>query len=177
MNNLTFRAMIVEETRDNQFVRNIKDKSIFDLPDGDVLVRVSYSSLNYKDALSAIGNRGVTRKYPHTPGIDAAGTVAESSNKAFQTGDAVIDAPNHTIAIEVAFGTDVTALKPVLSISEDAKVTPDTSLTQDFTSPVTYTVTAEDGTTTQDWVATVSVLVSTPKIPESNVTLYPIRSN
>ena len=90
MNNLTFRAMIVEETRDNQFVRNIKDKSIPDLPDGDVLVRVSYSSLNYKDALSAIGNRGVTRKYPHTPGIDAAGTVEESSNKAFQTGDAVI---------------------------------------------------------------------------------------
>jgi len=90
MNNLTFRAMIVEETRDNQFVRNIKDKSISDLPDGDVLVRVSYSSLNYKDALSAIGNRSVTRKYPHTPGIDAAGTVEESGSKAFQTGDAVI---------------------------------------------------------------------------------------
>jgi len=90
MNNLTFRAMIVEETRDHQFVRNIKDKSISDLPDGDVLVRVSYSSLNYKDALSAIGNRGVTRKFPHTPGIDAAGTVEESRNKTFQNGDAVI---------------------------------------------------------------------------------------
>ncbi len=90
MNSLNFRAMIVEETSDNQFVRKIKDKSTSDLPDGDVLVRVSYSSLNYKDALSATGNRGVTRKYPHTPGIDAAGTVEESSNKAFQTGDAVI---------------------------------------------------------------------------------------
>jgi len=90
MKERTFRAMIVEETQDNQFVRNIKEKSISNLPDGDVLVRVSFSSLNYKDALSATGNRGVTRKYPHTPGIDAAGTVEESCNKAFHTGDAVI---------------------------------------------------------------------------------------
>ena len=90
MNEETFRAMIVEETDDERFVRKIKDKSISDLPDGDVLVRVSYSSLNYKDALSAIGNRGVTRKYPHTPGIDAAGTVAESRNKQFKAGDDVI---------------------------------------------------------------------------------------
>jgi acrylyl-CoA reductase (NADPH) len=90
MNNQTFTALIVEETPDNQFVRNIKGKTISDLPDGDVLVRVSYSSLNYKDALSATGNRGVTRKYPHTPGIDAAGTVVDSRSKAFQTGDSVI---------------------------------------------------------------------------------------
>jgi acrylyl-CoA reductase (NADPH) len=90
MNDRTFQAMIVEETADKQFVRNIKEKSISDLPEGDVLVRVSYSSLNYKDALSATGNRGVTKKYPHTPGIDAAGTVEESRSKAFQTGDAVI---------------------------------------------------------------------------------------
>ena len=82
--------MIVEETDDKQFVRSVKAKSISDLPDGDVLVRVSYSSLNYKDALSATGNRGVTRKYPHTPGIDAAGTVEKSRNKAFQSGDTVI---------------------------------------------------------------------------------------
>ncbi|MFW5695357.1 MAG: alcohol dehydrogenase catalytic domain-containing protein, partial [Alkalispirochaeta sp.] len=46
-----------------------------ELPPGDVVVRVSYSSLNYKDALSLAGNRGVTRSYPHTPGIDAAGTI------------------------------------------------------------------------------------------------------
>ena len=90
MNTQTFRAMIVEETADKQFVRHIKDKPISDLPDGDVLVRVAYSSLNYKDALSATGNRGVTRNYPHTPGIDAAGTVAESRSKAFKPGDPVI---------------------------------------------------------------------------------------
>ena len=82
--------MIFEETQDNQFLRTVKERAISNLPDGDILVRVSFSSLNYKDALSATGNRGVTRKYPHTPGIDAAGTVVESRNKAFKTGDAVI---------------------------------------------------------------------------------------
>lgn len=90
MNQQTYRAMVVEETQDNQFDRNIKERSISDLPDGNVLVRVSFSSLNYKDALSATGNRGVTRKYPHTPGIDAAGTVVESQSSAFQAGDDVI---------------------------------------------------------------------------------------
>lgn len=90
MNQRTFRAMVVEETHDNRFVRSIKERSIADLSDGDVLVRVSYSSLNYKDALSATGNRGVTRKYPHTPGIDAAGIVEESRNETIQSGDAVI---------------------------------------------------------------------------------------
>lgn len=52
--------------------------SISDLPENDVLIRVTHSSLNYKDALSASGNKGVTRSYPHTPGIDAAGEVVES---------------------------------------------------------------------------------------------------
>ncbi len=82
--------MIVEETQDNRFIRSIKERSISDLSDGDVLVHVSNSSLNYKDALSATGNRSVTRKYPHTPGIDAAGIVEESRNKTIQKGDAVI---------------------------------------------------------------------------------------
>lgn len=50
-----------------------------DLPAGEVLIRVSHSSLNYKDALSASGNKGVTRHFPHTPGIDAAGKVVESA--------------------------------------------------------------------------------------------------
>jgi acrylyl-CoA reductase (NADPH) len=60
------------------------------LPPGDVLIKVGYSSLNYKDALSATGNPGVTRKYPHIPGIDAAGTVAESAAAPFKPGDPVI---------------------------------------------------------------------------------------
>ncbi len=90
MKNEPFKALIVEETGDDQFVRNIKEKSVSDLPTGDVLIRVAYSSLNYKDALSATGNRGVTRKYPHTPGIDAAGTVEACDNGSFEPGDKVI---------------------------------------------------------------------------------------
>lgn len=55
-----------------------------------MLINVQYSSLNYKDALSASGNKGVTRKYPHTPGIDAAGVVAESKSPEFKVGEQVL---------------------------------------------------------------------------------------
>ena len=85
-----FKALVVTETRENQFIRSIEQKKIDDLPQGDVVVQVLYTSLNYKDVLSATGNRGVTRNFPHTPGIDAAGIVAESKNEAFKPGDKVI---------------------------------------------------------------------------------------
>lgn len=90
MDQKTFRAMVVKEFSDNKFVREISHKSVDELPKGDVLIRVKYSSLNYKDALSAIGNRGVTKNYPHTPGVDAAGVVEESTVAEFQPGDEVI---------------------------------------------------------------------------------------
>ncbi len=90
MSNQTYRAYVVDETAENVFERNIKDRSINDLPEGDVLVKVHYSSLNYKDALSATGNRGVTRKFPHTPGVDAAGVVEESGDSRFESGQEVI---------------------------------------------------------------------------------------
>mgnify|MGYP001825026507 FL=1 len=90
MEKIRFKAMVVEETQEKKYVRKITDQLIDDLPGGEVLVKVAYSSLNYKDALSASGNKGVTRKYPHTPGIDAAGVVAESVNSEFTPGDKVI---------------------------------------------------------------------------------------
>lgn len=90
MEHSAFKAMIVSETEDKQFVRAIGEKQIADLPAGDVLIRVRYSSLNYKDALSASGNRGVTRNYPHTPGIDAAGVVVESRQPTLRPGDEVV---------------------------------------------------------------------------------------
>ena len=90
MSQSSFRALVVEETADRRFARRIQSKSVSDLPTGEVLIRVRYSSLNYKDALSASGNKGVTRRYPHTPGIDAAGEVAESASRAFSVGDAVL---------------------------------------------------------------------------------------
>ena len=86
----TFRAMLVEEAADGKFTRKITERSLADLPEGDVLVKVHYSSLNYKDGLSATGHRGVTKNYPHTPGVDAAGVVEESLSDAFEPGDEVI---------------------------------------------------------------------------------------
>ncbi|MGD8837340.1 MAG: YhdH/YhfP family quinone oxidoreductase [Desulfobacteraceae bacterium] len=90
MQETSFKAMVVSETGDKTYHRQIATKSIEDLPPGDVVVRVQYSSLNYKDALSATGNKGVTRSYPHTPGIDAAGVVAQSTSDRFHPGDEVI---------------------------------------------------------------------------------------
>lgn len=90
MKQKTFKAMVVTEKEKDQFTREIKDRNIDDLPQGDVLIKVKYSSLNYKDVLSSTGNRGVTKQYPHTPGIDAAGTVAESQSKDLKVGDEVI---------------------------------------------------------------------------------------
>jgi putative YhdH/YhfP family quinone oxidoreductase len=90
MDPVLYNALVVEEISKNQFKRQVKPLLTSDLPDGDVLIRVHYSSLNYKDALSASGNRGVTRKYPHTPGIDAAGMVAESRAAGIKKGDKVI---------------------------------------------------------------------------------------
>jgi putative YhdH/YhfP family quinone oxidoreductase len=86
----TYRALVVEEIEEKRFSRSVMEKTIDQLPDGEVLVKVSWSSLNYKDALSASGNRGVTKKFPHTPGIDAAGVVEESRSDAFNPGDKVI---------------------------------------------------------------------------------------
>jgi acrylyl-CoA reductase (NADPH) len=86
----SFKAMVVRETPDKQFAREVKQKSLSELPANEVLIEVKYSSLNYKDALSATGNKGVTRNYPHTPGIDAAGIVAESSHPAFEERDEVV---------------------------------------------------------------------------------------
>ncbi|MDM5153557.1 YhdH/YhfP family quinone oxidoreductase [Bacillus sp. DX1.1] len=90
MNGTTFQAMLVNEREGNQFERSIVERSISDLPEGEVCIRVHYSSLNYKDALSATGNKGVTRKYPHTPGIDAAGEVVSSTDASLEQGDQVI---------------------------------------------------------------------------------------
>lgn len=86
---MTFKALVAEKS-DDTYIQSVKERTLSDLPDYDVLVKVYYSSLNYKDALSATGNKGVTKKYPFTPGIDAAGVVEESSDDRFKPGDDVI---------------------------------------------------------------------------------------
>jgi acrylyl-CoA reductase (NADPH) len=86
----TFRALVVEKSAEGQFSRRVMERTVDALPAGEVLIDVCYSSLNYKDGLSATGNPGVTRNFPHTPGIDAAGTVLESAVPQFKIGDEVI---------------------------------------------------------------------------------------
>ncbi len=89
MNNY-FDSLLTIKNKDGTFDNIIKERHIDDLPDGDILIRVEYSSLNYKDALSAFGFKGITKSYPHTPGIDAAGIVVESNNNQFPIDTAVI---------------------------------------------------------------------------------------
>jgi putative YhdH/YhfP family quinone oxidoreductase len=82
--------LVVEKSADKQFTRGIVERSSEELPPGDLLIRVAYSSLNYKDALSATGHPGVTRQFPHTPGIDAAGEVVACSSGLFTPGEQVM---------------------------------------------------------------------------------------
>ena len=96
---MAFRAFRVEKN-ESGFVRRVIERDVEDLPEGDVLIDVQYSSLNYKDALSATGNPGVTRVFPHTPGIDAAGSVLASTDTRFAEGDAVV-----VIGFDLGMGT------------------------------------------------------------------------
>ena len=96
---MAFRAFRVEKN-ESGFVRSVVERDVEDLPEGDVLIDVQYSSLNYKDALSATGNPGVTRVFPHTPGIDAAGSVLASTDTRFAEGDAVV-----VIGFDLGMGT------------------------------------------------------------------------
>ena len=86
---ISFQAIRIFE-EDGKFEQRIVERSTGNLPEGEVLIQVHYSSLNYKDALSASGNRGVTRNYPHTPGVDASGIVAASTDPDFKAGAPVI---------------------------------------------------------------------------------------
>ncbi|MCL7944562.1 YhdH/YhfP family quinone oxidoreductase [Marinobacter sp. ATCH36] len=88
-NDTEFKAWRVQE-QDGEYTGSEQTLHVSDLPENEVLIRVSHSSLNYKDALSASGNKGVTRSFPHTPGIDAAGEVVEASSGPFSAGDKVL---------------------------------------------------------------------------------------
>lgn len=85
-----FKALLVEQPEKKTFTRSIVNRSLDDLPEGELVVKVHYSSLNFKDALSSVGNPGVSRSFPHTPGIDAAGEVVSCADGSFQLGDQVI---------------------------------------------------------------------------------------
>lgn len=83
----SFQAWRVQELADGTFQGSEQTMSINDLPsDNNTLIQVTHSSLNYKDALSAAGNKGVTKMYPHTPGIDAVGTIVDDDTNVIVTG-------------------------------------------------------------------------------------------
>lgn len=84
-----FKAMVIDKTDAGQNV-GIREFAEADLMDGDVTVRVSHSTLNYKDGLALTGKAPVVRRFPMIPGVDLAGTVEASSNPGFKPGDAVV---------------------------------------------------------------------------------------
>ncbi|MBF4693581.1 YhdH/YhfP family quinone oxidoreductase [Fusibacter ferrireducens] len=86
---MSYRALVISEAN-NMFIKEIKQIEFQELKPDCVRIKVLYSSLNYKDALSSSGNKGVTRSYPHVPGIDAAGIIEESHSNLFKKGDEVI---------------------------------------------------------------------------------------
>ena len=84
-----YKALRIQEI-DNRYVAAVQELPLSDLPQNDVLIEVHYSGINYKDFLSSSGNKGITRQYPHTPGIDAAGIIVSDKSGNFQTGQEVV---------------------------------------------------------------------------------------
>lgn len=88
--NSKFKALVVEKVEDGKTSASVQELTLGQLPEGDVLVSVEYSNLNYKDGLCLGSGGGLVRRYPHVPGIDFAGTVIRSEDERYQNGDKVI---------------------------------------------------------------------------------------
>ncbi|MCB9001255.1 MAG: DUF5018 domain-containing protein, partial [Bacteroidales bacterium] len=107
----------------------------------------------------------------HTVGLSSAAEVL-TFTLAEQTGNATINSEAGTVSIEVLYGTNASNLTPTITVSAGATISPESNVAQDFTNPVVYTVTAEDGTTTKDW--TVTVTVASTQSSEKNITSFSI---
>jgi len=84
------KAYVVEKIESKKFESGVQDIEVPSIEENEVLIKVSYSSLNFKDALSSVGNPGVTRVFPHVTGIDVAGVIEESNSDEFKAGEAVL---------------------------------------------------------------------------------------
>ncbi|MDD4329048.1 MAG: YhdH/YhfP family quinone oxidoreductase [Aliarcobacter sp.] len=84
------KAFVVEKVGDNEFKSSIQEVETPKCEKNEVVIKVTYSSLNYKDALSSVGNPGVSKHFPHITGIDVAGTVFESTSPIFKVGERVL---------------------------------------------------------------------------------------
>ena len=86
---MKYKAYLVEENN-GEYIGSVRELDTPDLQEGRLLIKVKYSSLNYKDALAATGAKGVVRSYPFVPGVDVAGEIIESSSDNFMPGDEII---------------------------------------------------------------------------------------
>ena len=85
-----FNALVLNKIEDEKASGKVEAIETSNLPDGDVLINIDYSTINYKDALAITSSSPIIKNYPMVPGIDFAGTVEETSNNNFKTGDKVI---------------------------------------------------------------------------------------
>jgi putative YhdH/YhfP family quinone oxidoreductase len=86
----TLKCYLVDRDPSGSVTAGVAERSLDELPAGDVLIRVAFSSLNYKDAMAARGHAGVVKRFPHVPGVDAAGEVVASQAREFAAGDPVL---------------------------------------------------------------------------------------
>ena len=86
----SFSALVVDKKSEDQVEASVQELTLNDLPEGDVLIRVHYSGVNYKDSLASIANGNIVTSYPFVPGIDLAGVVVSSDSPDFKEGDRVI---------------------------------------------------------------------------------------
>lgn len=87
---MAFRALVVDKAKEGTISQTIRELDDAELPDGDVTLRIDYSTLNYKDGLCLTGQGGLVRTYPHVPGIDFAGVVESSDDPRYRPGDRVV---------------------------------------------------------------------------------------
>ncbi len=139
------------------------DNSSFSISDDELLTGASFNfeeAASYSIRVKTDDGAGNTLESAISVSITDVFESTDANISGFvlteQTGDASIDGTEHTITIEVERGTDLTDLTPTITISNNATVSPLSGVSQDFSNPVTYTVTAEDATTTQDWIVTVT---------------------
>lgn len=85
-----YRALVVTKQPNRHFHIDIENKQLASLPNEDVLIKVAFSRINYKDIQSCLGNPAITRRFPHTPGLDAVGVVVKSRSKELVAGDRVV---------------------------------------------------------------------------------------
>ena len=85
-----FNSLVLNKTDDQKATGKVEEITVSDLPEGDVLINIDYSTINYKDALAITSSSPIIKNYPMVPGIDFSGTVEETSNNNFKIGDKVI---------------------------------------------------------------------------------------